>query len=164
VSGILNCVGGLGWLVAGLFMFLVGHHLHHRSGRPTCSSSGPRHHLCSNLMGASAASIRPARTWPSLNIVSFIFFNLIPACWASSTWWFYGDEETDGFSSRPTAPTDHEPEAVAMAAVGGLAHVAAADPQYWSLLIQAPARSTGRNPQPGPAKPPGRFRLPYHVS
>ena len=97
VSGILNCVGGLGWLVAGLFMFLVG----------IIFTIVPAAYLlvvgvldilyASNLMGASAASIRPARHLAILNIVSIIFFNLIPCVLGIVNLVFYGDEETERF-------------------------------------------------------------------
>ena len=97
VSGILNCVGGLGWLVAGLFMFLVG----------VIFTIIPATYLlivgvldiiyASNLMGASAAPIRPARHLAILNIVSIIFFNLIPCVLGIVNLVFYGDEETQRF-------------------------------------------------------------------
>jgi len=97
VSGILNCVGGLGWLVAGLFMFLVG----------VIFTIIPATYLlivgvldiiyASNLMGANAASVRPARHLAILDIVSIIFFNLIPCVLGIVNLVFYGDEETQRF-------------------------------------------------------------------
>ena len=97
VSGILNCVGGLGWLMAGLFMFLIG----------VVFTIIPAAYLlvvgildivyASNLMGASTAPVRPARHLAILNIVSIIFLNLIPCALGIANLVFYGDEETQRF-------------------------------------------------------------------
>ncbi len=97
VSGILNCVGGLGWLVAGLFMFLIG----------VVFTIIPATYLlivgildivyASRLLGSGAALTRPARHLAILDIVSIIFFNLIPCVLGIVTLVFYGDEETQRF-------------------------------------------------------------------
>jgi len=97
VSGVLNCVGGLGWLVFGLCLFLVG----------VILTIIPAAYLvvvgvldviyASKLMGASSVSVQPARHLAVLNIVSIIFLNVIPCVLGIVNLVFYGDEETERF-------------------------------------------------------------------
>jgi len=104
VAGILNCVGGLGWLVAGLSIFLIG----------VIFTIVPATYLlivgildivyASKLMGAGAASVRPARHLAILDVVSIIFLNLIPCVLGIVNLVFYADEETERFFTSRNRP------------------------------------------------------------